>query len=97
MKLLALISIFLAATILFGVVLEAYDMNHLEISLMDIKGEGNSEKDTPENAEDDTEIYSNDLLELPIPLVDLHNVSSGDNMSIIIHFMEILHPPPETI
>lgn len=95
MKLIPFISFLFLSSFFVGVALEYYNIDGIQLCLTDFKTEGNSEKDSSENAEEDAETYSLNLLELPQLLFKDVELNAFGKASIIGCFMEIPNPPPE--
>lgn len=95
MKILVAISILLCSTIAVITVLEAFDIIEVQTSILDFQDNGNSEKDTSENSEDDAEknTFSAEDKALHDPKLGL--ISNNILALTSAHFKDVPVPPPD--
>ncbi len=97
MKLLVYLYISMISILFVGVVGELYEISDVHVCLLDFPDDGNSEKDTSENAEVDAEFNSLNISDDPTVLNQMIRQVNYSYCAKAGHFLEIPDPPPELL
>lgn len=97
MKVVIAIAVIIASIFSVVTILEAYDIIEIQTSLLDFQENGNSEKDTSENSEDEPEKDSFTHEENPLEDPELSLLNNNILTLSSTHFMDVPVPPPDLI